>query len=294
MSSSRKRRVWRLVSTKAEGGTGQGLESAALVLASLNVLAVILQSIDAVYGRFELLFDAFAFVSVGLFTILFVVRLWAAATTREYRGSEGRLRFVRRPFVLLDLLVIVVFWPTFIWLPETLGGIRVLWLARIFDLPRFRRSRTRFKRIIAAQREDLAIAFSGAGMLVLISSTLMYFAERRAQPEAFASIPDALWWGIVTLTTVGYGDVVPITPLGRILGAITTFGGIAFFALPSSILAAGFFAEREREVDEQEVPDGVEVTDGVGTEPTKPTGENSQQSCPHCGGALDSTETETR
>ncbi|WP_416839338.1 potassium channel family protein [Haloferax sp. DFSO52] len=287
MSSSTKRRVWRVVSPEREGRLAQRLDSAALVLASLNVLAVVLQSMDALYDRFELLFDGFAFVSVALFTILFVVRLWASATAREYRGSEGRLRFVRRPFVFLDLFVIVVFWPSFIWFPETLGGVRVLWFARLFDLPRFRRSRERFRRVIASKRDDLAIAFSGAGMLAVVSSTLMYFVERRVQPEAFGSIPDALWWGIVTLTTVGYGDVVPVTPLGRIFGAITTFGGIAFFALPSSILASGFLAERERE---QRTPT---ETDDPRAAPTHSTGEQTETRCPHCGEPLNSTESTT-
>ncbi|RDZ65099.1 ion transporter [Haloferax sp. Atlit-12N] len=291
MSSSTKRRVWQLVNPEETGRSGQRLESAALLLASLNVVAVVFQSSDALYSRYALLFDGFAVLSVSLFTLLFVLRLWASAIRTEYRGSSGRLRFVARPFVLLDFVVIAVFWISFVSAPQSLGGVRVLWFARIFDFPRFRRSRTRFKRVIASQREDLAIAFSGAAMLVLVSSTLMYFAERSAQPEAFGSILDALWWGIVTLTTVGYGDVVPVTPLGRILGAITTFGGIAFFALPSSILAAGFFAERERE-NQTETESTDEAAESA--EPTQTMAGPVQYRCPHCGGTLDSPGSEYR
>ncbi|KTG13088.1 potassium channel family protein [Haloferax profundi] len=282
MSGSRKRRTWRLVDPETKSRVGRRLQSAALVLASLNVVAVVLQSIDRLYDAVPLLFDGFAVVSVALFTLLFVVRIWAAATSRVYRGSDGRFRLVRQPFVLLDLVVIVVFWPSFFLYPETLGGVRVLWLARMFDIPRLDKSRTRFKRVLAAQREDLGIAFIGAGTLVLVSSTLMFFAENGAQPEAFSSIPDALWWGVVTLTTVGYGDVVPVTPLGRLLGAITTFGGIAFFALPSSILAAGFFAEREQEHGAESPQDETK------TRPTGPSDDASQNRCPHCGESLDS------
>ncbi|KAB1194625.1 ion transporter [Haloferax sp. MBLA0076] len=282
MSSSTKRRTWRLVDPETKSRVGQRLQSVALVLASLNVVAVVLQSIDRLYDAAPLLFDGFAVVSVALFTLLFAVRIWAAATSRVYRGSDGRFRLVRQPFVLLDLVVIVVFWPTFFVYPETLGGIRVLWLARMFDIPRLDRSRTRFKRVLAAQRDDLGTAFIGAGTLVLLSSTLMFFAENGAQPEAFSSIPDALWWGVVTLTTVGYGDVVPVTPLGRLLGAITTFGGIAFFALPSSILAAGFFAEREQEHDVESAQDEPK------TGPTRSSDDASQNRCPHCGESLDS------
>jgi voltage-gated potassium channel len=123
--------------------------------------------------------------------------------------------------------------------------------------------------VFDAERSDLVVAFSGAGVLVLVSSTLMYFVEGSVQPEAFSSIPETLWWGVVTLTTVGYGDIVPVTPLGRLLGAATMLGGVAFFALPSSILAAGFFAERT----------------GEGTEASE---NPSADWCPHCGERLDS------
>lgn len=278
MSRSTKHRVWRLVAPDAQNRTGRRLESAALALASLNVIAVVFQSVDSLYDTAPLLFDGFATASVFLFTVLYVVRLWAAATTDDSRETDGRLRFVRRPFVLLDFVVIVVFWLGVLTQAQPLGSVRVLWIARFFDLPRFRRSRLRFKRVLDAQREDLTIAFSGAGMLVLVSSTLMFFVERTAQPEAFGSIPDALWWGIVTLTTVGYGDVVPVTPLGRLFGAITTFGGVAFFALPSSILAAGFFAEREYGEREPRATDESETAERDDPAPSH---------CPHCGESLD-------
>lgn len=156
----------------------------------------------------------------------------------------------------------------------------------MFNLPRFRRSKVRFKRVLSAQRGDLAIAFSGATMLVLVSSTLMFFVENRTQPEAFGSIPAALWWGIVTLTTVGYGDVVPITPLGKLLGGITTFGGIAFLALPSSILAAGFFAERQSKQKEST------ATEKARTGTPKSPDDEPPRRCPHCGESLNTTGSE--
>ncbi|WP_410765776.1 ion transporter [Haloferax sp. DFSO60] len=271
---SLKRRVWKVVAPETKDHTGQRIDSAKLVLATLNVVAVIFQSVDSLYDAVPLLFQGFAVVSVLLFMALYVARLWAAPPTQEYGGTEGRLRLARRPFALLDLVVIVVFWVEILFLGNTLGGVRVLWFARVFDLPRFKRSRARFSRVIAAQREDLAIAFSGMGMLVLLSSTLMFFVESRAQPVKFGSIPAALWWGVVTLSTVGYGDVIPMTPLGRLLGGITTIGGIAFFALPASILAAGFLTEREREQRE--------ATTTAADSPTQ---------CPHCGESLDPTGT---
>ncbi|WP_191965461.1 MULTISPECIES: ion transporter [Haloferax] len=286
MSSSTKRRAWRLVDPEMRNRRAQRLENAALVLASLNVVAVVFGSVEPLYSAFSVWFDWFGHVSVLLFTILFVIRLWAVPVKTGSRGSTGRLRFVRRPFVLLDLVVIVGYWFGVLFVPGSIGWVRVLWLARMFNLPRLQRSRIRFRRVLVAQRDDLSIAFIGSGTIALLASTLMFFVERGAQPEAFSSIPAALWWAIVTLTTVGYGDVVPGTPLGRLLGAITTFGGVAFFALPSSILAAGFMDERARERQ------ASNEADDAGTESIHSKLGHSQTRCPHCGEALDSTGTE--
>lgn len=256
-------RVWDTVDPDARRRSGRRLSTVVAVVATLNVLGVVLASVDAIYERAATLFDAFAVLSVLLFTVLYAVRIWAVTAGTGRRDMDDRLRLARKPILLVDLVVILVFWVGLLSNAETTGAIRILWLAHVFNLPHLRRSRRRFRRVLAAQREDLAIAFSGSGMLVLVSSTLMYFIEGNAQPEAFASIPDALWWGVVTLTTVGYGDVVPVTPLGRVLGAITTFGGIAFFALPSSVLAAGFIAERAAE-SESESAAGVPTDDRPG------------------------------
>ncbi|WP_411968317.1 ion transporter [Haloferax sp. YSSS75] len=285
MSSPTKRRAWRVVDPDAKSRRGQHLETVALVLASLNVVAVVIQSVAPIYEAVPLLFDVFGHVSVFLFTLLYVVRLWAVPATDRQQETTDRLRFARRPFVLLDFVVIVGYWFGVAFVPGSLGWIRVLWLARMFNLPQLKRSRMRFRRVLAAQRDDLSIAFIGSGTIALLASTLMYFVENSTQPEAFSSIPAALWWAIVTLTTVGYGDVVPGTPLGRFLGAITTFGGVAFFALPSSILAAGFMDERARE---RQASDELADTGG---ESAHTNGEQLQNRCPHCGEALDSTET---
>lgn len=121
MSSSIKRRVWRVVSPGTRDRSGQRLDTVAIVLASLNVVAVVLQSVDSLYNEFQTLFDGFAVVSVTLFSVLFVVQLWASGTSSEYGGSTGQLRFIKRPFGLLDFGVIVVFWATYLTDPQTLG-----------------------------------------------------------------------------------------------------------------------------------------------------------------------------
>ncbi|MCO8265078.1 ion transporter (plasmid) [Haloferax prahovense] len=269
--------VWTVVDPESENRWGERFSRLVFLLASANVVAVVLSTVESLSARFGVYFDGLLVVSIVLFTLLYVVRLWAAGSDAAESGRHSRVAFVRDPIAVVDCFVIVTFWVGLLFeirLFES-GLFRVFWLARVLNLSWFRRSRGRFKRVIDAQRSDLGVAFSGAGMLVLVSSTLMYFVEGSVQPEAFSSIPETLWWGVVTLTTVGYGDVVPVTPLGRLLGAATMLGGVAFFALPSSILAAGFFAER---TEERAQPG----------EQTQPRERPRFEWCPYCGESLGS------
>ncbi|QOS13844.1 mvp-type potassium channel superfamily protein (plasmid) [Haloferax gibbonsii] len=276
MAQMSRDQVWTVVDPESENRWGERFSRLVFLLASANVVAVVLSTVESLSVRFGVYFDGLLVVSIALFTVLYVVRLWAAGSDAPESGRHSRVAFVRDPIAVVDCFVIVTFWVGLLFeirLFES-GLFRVFWLARVLNLSWFRRSRGRFKRVIDAQRSDLGVAFSGAGMLVLVSSTLMYFVEGNVQPEAFSSIPETLWWGVVTLTTVGYGDVVPVTPLGRLLGAVTMLGGVAFFALPSSILAAGFFAERT----------GERMQPGERTRP----GEGPRfEWCPYCGESLD-------
>ncbi|GAA1317247.1 hypothetical protein GCM10009647_046940 [Streptomyces sanglieri] len=112
--------------------------------------------------------------------------------------------------------------------------------------------------MIEEKKEKLILAFSANLLLLILASSMMYYIENPHQPDAFSSIPQAFWWGVATLTTVGYGDVHPITPLGQFVGAIVAMLGIGLFALPASILASGFIEQAEDE-------------------------DNSKKYCPHCG-----------
>ena len=120
--------------------------------------------------------------------------------------------------------------------------------------------------VIRRRKPDLLVSVIVTGILLVITSSLMYFAERNEQPEEFGSIPETFWWGVITLTTVGYGDVVPATPLGQALTGVFAFLGIGLFALPASILASGFIEEATEDDDDDSV---------------------DWRHCPHCGERLD-------
>jgi voltage-gated potassium channel len=131
-----------------------------------------------------------------------------------------------------------------------LRSLRVLRFARIFriaKLARYSEALRSIGRVLEAKREELIVTFLAGAMLLVVSATVMYFAENAAQPEAFSSIPASIWWGVATLTTVGYGDVYPVTAVGRLIGSFVAVLGVGMFALPAGILGSGFLDELQKE-----------------------------------------------
>jgi voltage-gated potassium channel len=148
---------------------------------------------------------------------------------------------------IVDLLAILPFFLSGMSMDlRVLRGLRLMRLFRIAKLARYTRALHLLRRVLWSERESLVAAFSVVFLLVLLASSLMYFAERHAQPEAFSSIPAAMWWGVTTVTTVGYGDVYPITFFGRVLACAVAISGIGAFALPTAILGAAFLREWEQ------------------------------------------------
>jgi voltage-gated potassium channel len=142
--------------------------------------------------------------------------------------------------MVIDLVAIVPFFFGAVLDLRFLRALRLLRFLRLFKLARYSDSIQLFVRVLRLKREELVITSVVGTIILLMASSLMYFAERSAQPEVFSSIPATLWWGVITLTTVGYGDVTPVTPVGQLLGAMIAITGIGLFALPASILASGF------------------------------------------------------
>ena len=217
-----------------------------VVLIALNILAVFLASIEQIAQDFERAFYIFAVFSVGVFSIEYVMRLWSCTVNPKYaQPILGRLLFVISPMAIVDLLAIAPFYLPML-IHADLRFLRILRLFRLFRIFKFGRYSESLKTIgnvLRARRSELYITVFVIFILLILSSSLLYYAEHDAQHEKFPSIPGSLWWSVVTLTTVGYGDVFPITPLGKIFGAIISFLGIGLFALPAGILGAGFLDE---------------------------------------------------
>ena len=220
-----------------------------MTLIVLNVVAVVTETVEALYTKYKVYYDFFEYFSVFVFTIEYIIRLWACTARPKYSHPVwGRLRYMFSVEALIDLLAILPFYlPLFFDLDlRVIRMLRLFRLLRIFKLGRYSVAFGMIIKVIEKRREELMITLTLVLVLMILSSSLMYYIEHEVQPEAFTSIPATMWWSVATLTTVGYGDVYPVTPLGKVLAALIAILGIGIFALPAGILAAGFESEISR------------------------------------------------
>ena len=228
-----------------------------LTLIVLNVLAVILETVAPLAAACARAFHAFEVFSVAVFTIEYVLRLWSCTSQEEYRGRLiGRLSFAVSIAALIDLVAIAPFYVGLVlplWFPTAavadLRFVRVLRLFRLLRLlkaGRYSQTAKTLGNVLRNKKEELVITTFAVAILLIFASSLMYLVENEAQPDQFSSIPAAMWWGIATLTTVGYGDIYPVTVLGKVLGAVIALLGIGMFALPAGIFASAFEEELKR------------------------------------------------
>ncbi len=209
----------------------------------LNLVAVCLETIDSLYIRYQTVFFAIELVSVAIFSVEYILRIWscAAGPDGKYKTTlSKRLGYIFSFTGIIDLLAIL---PSII--PLLLGGVDLRWLRilRLMRLLKFSHYSSALEDLISAVRHESRSFVATLYLLVLallISSALIYVAEHDVQPEHFGSIPQAMWWTIVTLTTVGYGDIVPLTVAGKLIATLTALMGVCVVALLTGIVATGF------------------------------------------------------
>lgn len=217
----------------------------AVLACAIAILLVTMPEMDA---RAIALLDRAREATDLLFTIEYVLRIWMAP---EYAGElripdrTMRLRYLRSLAGIVDLLVILPFWINLI-IPLPQDWFLVLEMLTLFKLVRYVPGLALVATVLRGQARPLIAGFLALGVLLVMASCVMYVLERQAQPQIFASIPHALWWGIVTMGTVGYGDMVPVTALGKLFGGFVMLLGIAMFAIPAGLLASGFAEEIKR------------------------------------------------
>lgn len=212
---------------------------AALICAA--ALLAILESEPTLYQGREGMFFGLAAAVTGVFIVEYVARLWVAGENEMYRGVLGRLRFATTPTVVIDLLAILPMFLLFLGSEAfLLRLVRMVRIFRVARLGRFSQAINAIGSALQARRFELLMTLGIALVVMLVSSTLLYIVEGSSQPATFGSIPRAMWWSVITLTTVGYGDASPVTALGQILAGVTAVAGIGLIAMPTGILASAF------------------------------------------------------
>ncbi len=220
--------------------------AAAILAASL---LVVVESVEPWARRIGAVLAGAELGFMVLFTVEYVLRLWACVEDRAGRYTHpllGRLRWAATPSALVDLVAVLPFWLAPI-LPGDLFLLRLVRLLRILKIVRLSPVLATFQVVLHAQRRQLAAVALLLAILLLLLAGAMHAIEGRQQPEAFGSIPKALYWAVVTLATVGYGDVVPVTPLGRLVAGAAALLSLATIAFPTAILGAGFVREMQQQ-----------------------------------------------
>jgi voltage-gated potassium channel len=248
-----------LNATTSASGINKAFNLFIVTLILLNIVAMILESVQKIHDLMRGCFLLFECFSVAVFSVEYVLRMWSCVEEPQYRRPIlGRLRFALTPLALVDLSAVLPFYLRFIRadlrVMRMFRMVRIMRIMRIAKLGRYSESLQMLMRVLRSRGEQLASAVFILLILLVVAATLMYSAEKQAQPKMFSSIPAAMWWAAVTLTTVGYGDMYPITAIGKIMGAITAMLGIGMFALPCAILGAGFIEEIEQNKKPRKCP----------------------------------------
>jgi voltage-gated potassium channel len=214
----------------------------------VSVVVAVLDSVPEIARDWGTLLIAVEILCVALFTAEYGLRNWSCVEDRAGRYGHpvrGRLRYMATPMALIDLLAILPTWLAFL-LPGDFLLLRTLRILRVLKITRYSPALATFELVLVNERRSLLAAATILGVALLLAAGALHHLEGTIQPEAFGSIPAAMWWAIVTLTTVGYGDVVPITTAGRVVGGLTAVIGLGMFALPTAILGAGFAQEIQK------------------------------------------------
>lgn len=252
------------------------VQGAIIILILINALSLIFESIPEVKEDYASFFYYFNLFSVVFFSVEYFLRMWSITCDPRFnKPLLGRVKYAFTSMQLIDLLAILPFYLSFVHFDlRVIRLMRVFRLLRVFKITKYVSALSIVVNVFKRKASELAIAAFMLVFLLLIASTAIYYAENPFQPNAFSSIPDSMWWSVITICTVGYGDIYPITIFGKLIGGVLAVIGIGFFALPTGIISSGF-AEELAERKEKKRKDEFN-THGCDPEVT----------CPCCGNSM--------
>ncbi|MGK0365573.1 MAG: voltage-gated potassium channel [Saprospiraceae bacterium] len=282
---------------KAELPINKSIGLGIMILIILSVLAVILESDADLRAKYSIWFYNFELFAVTIFSFEYILRLYTAGYLYpEVSKSKARIAYMFSAMAMIDLLAILPFYMELAHTALLAFGInivldlrfirvlRLMRLLRIFKLNRYSSSMKLISTVLKDEKEKLLITIFMTFILLILSSALIYTVENEAQPDSFPNIISSMWWAIATLTTVGYGDVYPVTALGKMLAGIIAILGIGLVALPTGILSSAFVSR----ISAQEEGDRLEAIEDSKNEIVEAIISHDHHSqedivCPHCG-----------
>ncbi len=247
-----RKRTWTILEPASDSDKLSRVVDVFLVsLIFFNILSVVLETVDFLFLKYEKQFLYFEYFSVIIFTIEYFSRLWACVENKEKNETnfKSRIKYIFSFSAIVDAIAILPSLLAFIFPTVDLRFVRALRIFRLLKFSRYSSSINNLLFVLWDQRKSFGAAFFILFIVLIVSSSGMYIVEKDVQPEKFGSIPQAMWWSIVTLTTVGYGDAFPVTSAGKIFGSVIIILGIGTVALPSGILASAFteFSRRNQQ-----------------------------------------------
>jgi len=223
-------------------------DRALMALIVINLVAVALDSVPSIQARYALVFEIIEYFSLVVFTIEYGLRLWGAVEHGPHQHltpTGARLKYALSPAGLIDLAAVLPFWFNLV-TPEDFRFVLVFRMVRFFKIARYSPAMRSLLDVLYRERRALFGCLVITLGAALVAAALMHLAEAKAQPDKLGTIPDALWWSIVTIGTIGYGDVVPVTVLGKLIATGTIFLGLILMALPIGIIATAFSEQIHR------------------------------------------------
>jgi len=226
-----------------------GLNIFIYILILISVAALMISTIEEYKEKYSFVLSLIQHTIIPIFVIEYVFRVYASGSLQKYHGLRGKLKYMTSAFALVDLIVIIPY--IFIGFDFNNAFIRSLRFFRIFRIFRMKKQAEFVKvisQILSSKKEEFIVLLLFTLAIIIFLSFIVYEAEHRAQPEVFTNIPQTLWWAVATLTTVGYGDMYPITVLGKFVTGMVSILGIAFIAIPGGIFASEFvniFSQRK-------------------------------------------------
>ena len=250
-----KERIYNLIRSDDKNTTVSNVFDIVIVsIIIINIITVVAETFDIPSGVAKC-FRYIEIVSVVIFTFEYLLRVWTSDLIYpELSPFRARIKYMLSFMALIDLIAILPFYvPFFIPIDlRVLRALRIVRMLRILKVSRYSTALSTISEVFRKKKSQLLSSIFICGLLMVIAAVLMYNIESEAQPEAFSNAFDALWWAVATLTTVGYGDIYPITAMGKILSAVIALLGIGLVAVPTGIISSGFTEQIERESDEDE------------------------------------------